>query len=206
MATVVADMSMSLDGFIADPSDNVGPLFDWFLHGEVTVPSADPRWSFHTTEASAAHLRNALANVGALVCGRRLFDLAGGWGGSHPMGVPVFVVTHTVPDGWPRADAPFTFVTDGLESAIAQAKATAGAKIVAVASPTVAQQCLNAGLLDEISVSLVPVLLGAGIRFFDNLAGAPVALEDPRVIEGAGVTHLTYHVRQAAPVPPCRTE
>lgn len=196
MATVVADMSMSLDGFIADRSDGVEHLFGWFDNGDVPVPTADPRWTFHTSEASAAHLRNMLSKVGALICGRRLFDVAQGWGGHHPTGVPVFVVTHTVPDGWPREDAPFTFVTDGVASAVAKAKDVAGDdRIVAVASANIAQQCLNAGLLDGISVSLVPVMLGEGIRFFDHLSGAPVELENPRVIEGTGVTHLYYQVK-----------
>ncbi len=195
MARVIADMAMSLDGFVADPSDGVEHLFGWFGNGDVAVPTADPRWTFHTSEASARHLREAFANVGALVCGRRVFDLAGGWGGNHPTGAPVFVVTHTVPDGWPREDAPLTFVTDGVESALAQAKTVAGDKVVAVATPDIAQQCLNEGLLDGIQVNLVPVLLGEGIRFFDNLAGAPIELEDPRVIEGTGVTHLYYRVR-----------
>jgi dihydrofolate reductase len=194
MAKVVADMSMSLDGFIADLSDGVEHVFGWYNNGDVTVPTADPRWTFHTSEASAGHLREALANIGALVCGRRLFDVAQGWGGSHPLGVPVFVVTHTVPEGWPRDDAPFTFVTAGVESAVAQAKAVADKMLVAVASANIAQQCLNAGLLDGISVSLVPVLLGEGIRFFDHLMSAPVKLADPQVIEGRGVTHLYYRV------------
>ncbi len=109
--------------------------------------------------------------MGALISGRRLFDITGGWNGNHPMGVPVFVVSHAVPDGWPRRDARFTFVTDGVESAVARAKATAGARAVAVASANVAQQCLKAGLIDEIRVDLVPVLLGEGIRFFDSLGG-----------------------------------
>ena len=195
MATVVADLSMSLDGFVADRSDDVGPLFDWFGNGDVAVPMADPRWTLHTSEASAAVMREALANVGALVAGRRWFDVARGWGGSHPMGVPVFVVTHRVPEGWPRDDALFSFVTEGVESAVAQAKAVAGDKMVGVAGPNIAQQCLNLGLLDGISVNLVPVLLGDGIRFFDNLEGAPIMLDDPRVIEGSRVTHLYYRVR-----------
>lgn len=184
-------MSMSLDGFIADPSDGVEHLFGW--HGDVAVPTADPRWTFHTSETSARHLREAFVDVGALVCGRRVFDLAGGWGGNHPTGVPGFVVTHTVPQGWPRKDAPFAFVTEGVESAVARAKTVAGDKVVAVATPSIAQQCLNAGLLDGIRVNLV--LLGEGIRFFDNLGGTPIELDDPRVIEGTGVTHLYYRVR-----------
>jgi dihydrofolate reductase len=118
------------------------------------------------SEASAGHARDGLVNVGALVSGRRLFDHTGGWAGSHPYGAPVLVVSHSVPEGWPREDAPFTFVTDGVESALAQAKTTAGEKMVAVAGPNIAQQCLNAGLLDEIVVNLVPVLLREGIPFF----------------------------------------
>lgn len=195
MATVIAEMSMSLDGFIGDPYGNTEHLFGWYGNGAVEVPTADSRWTFHTSEASARHLRDALTTVGALICGRRVFDQTAGWGGNHPMGVPVFVVTHTIPTGWPRADAPFTFVTEGVESAVAQAKAVAGEKIVAIATPSITQQCLNAGLLDGITVSLVPVLLGEGIRFFENLAHAPVELEGPTVIEGTSVTHLAYRVK-----------
>ena len=195
MATVIANMSMSLDGFVADRNDDVGPLFDWYRAGTVTTPSADERWSYETDEASAKVLREALATIGALIAGRRLFDLTKGWGGHHPAGCPVVVVTHTVPEGWPRDDAPFTFVTDGVESAVAKAKAIARDKIVAVASPNITQQCLNLGLLDEIRVDLVPVLLGDGIRFFDNLRETPIMLEDPEVTEGLRVTHLSYRVR-----------
>ena len=200
MATVIAEMSMSLDGFVADPADQVGPLFDWYGNGEVEVPTANPeRWTFRTSQASARYLRETMARTGALVAGRRLFDI-GGWGEvGHPWGVvPVFVVTRSIPQGWPREDAPLpvTFVTDGVESAVEQAKATAGAGWVGVAGPNVVQQCLNAGLLDEVRVNLVPVLLGEGIRYFDNLSNAPVALEGPSVIEGTGVTHLIYRVRK----------
>jgi dihydrofolate reductase len=197
MATVLTELSMSLDGFVADPADQVGPLFDWYGNGEVEVPTAVPeRWTFRTSEASARYLRESMDQVRALVSGRRLFDVAGGWDGTHPYGVPVFVVSHSVPEGWPRHDAPITFVTDGVESAVAQARAVAGDGWVGVAGPNVAQQCLNAGLLDEVRVNLVPVLLGEGIRFFDNLSNAPLALEGPTVVEGTRVTHLIYRVRR----------
>jgi dihydrofolate reductase len=204
MATVVANMSMSLDGFIAGPDDQVGPLFDWYGAGPVTTPTADVRWTFHTDEASAAELREALRTVGALICGRRLFDLTNAWGGRHPMGCPVVVITHRVPAGWPRDDAPFSFVTDGVPSAVSRAAALAGDGVVAVASASIAQQCLDLGLLDAIRVSLVPVLLGEGIPFFANTRGAPVMLDDPKVVEGTRVTHLEYRVRRArlsGPVP-----
>lgn len=159
------------------------------------MPTATPGVSFRTSAASAEVLRDALRNVGALISGRRNFDGASGWGGAHPMGVPVFVVTHTVPEGWEQDGEGITFVTDGVASAIAKAKAAAGDKVVGVATPSITQQCLDAGLLDAIHVSLIPVLLGAGVPFFANLASAPVELEGPEVIEGTGVTHLTYRVR-----------
>lgn len=191
MSTVVADMTMSLDGFIADPDDGVADLFGWYGNGPVEVPSRDPRWTFHVSEASATHLRRAFADPGALICGRRVYDLTNGWGGNHPLGVPVFVVTHAVP---PSSVGPFTFVTDGVESALTQARAAAGDRPVVVATPSITRQLLDLELLDTISVSLVPVLLGKGIRFFDQLAKSPVKLSDPTVIQGTGVTHLTYQV------------
>ncbi len=194
MATVITDLSMSLDGFIAYPSDEVGPLFDWYNNGEVAVQAPDGM-TFHVSEASARHLRDLHANVGAAIVGRRLFDFIGGWGGTSPLGCPVFVVSHTVPEGWPRADAPFTFVTDGVDSAVAQAKTAAGEGLVEVSGPNIIQQCLNAGLIDEVRVSLVPVLLGEGIPMFANLKNAPIELEGPTLIEGTGVTHLYYRVR-----------
>ena len=191
MSKVVAHMSMSLDGFVADPDDGCDELFGWYGNGDVAVPSSVPEsWTFHLTEASARVVRSAFDSGGALVCGRRLFDHTRGWGGKHPAGVPVFVVTHgPVPD-WPHA----TFVTDGVASAIAQAKAVAGDKDVSAGSTTIVQQCLDEGLLDEIQVNLIPVLLGKGIPFFANLATAPVRLSDPEVVEGRSVTHLRYRV------------
>jgi dihydrofolate reductase len=191
MSKVIAHMTMSLDGFVADPDDGVGELFGWYDNGEVTVPSNDPRWTHHVSAASAPLLREAYARAGALVCGRRLFDHTKGWGGNHPAGVPLFVMTHRPVADWPH---PVTFVTDGVVSAIEQAKAAAGDKDVSAASTTVVQQCLDAGLLDEIVVNLAPVLLGTGIPFFANLASAPVRLADPVVIEGTGVIHLRYRV------------
>jgi dihydrofolate reductase len=198
MAKVVASMSMSLDGFIADSNDGVQHLFGWYGNGDVRFETEDPNLTFQLSEASAAHVRGMFDKVGALVSGRRLFDITQGWGGSHPVGAPVVVVTHSVPEDWPHKDAPFTFVTDGVERAIARAKEIAGDKIVAVASANIAQQCLDAGLLDEIAVDLVPVLLGEGIPFFANLKSAPVELEGPSVVEGTGVTHLTYRVKRPA--------
>jgi dihydrofolate reductase len=197
MSQVIADMSMSLDGFIADTNDTINDLVPWMFSGNVAVETANPGIAFQTSEASAGVLRDALGTVGALVSGRRNFDLASGWGGSHPMGVPVFVVTHEPPADWALGDG-MRFVTDGVESAVEQAKAEAGDKIVGVATPSITQQCLDAGLLDAIHINLVPVLLGSGVPFFANLKTAPVALEGPEVVEGAGVTHLTYRVAKGS--------
>jgi dihydrofolate reductase len=195
MATIFTEAAVSLDGFIADATDGVERLFEWVGSGDVEVPTADPRRVYRTSHASAGHLRALFDGVGALVVGRREFDLAHGWSGKHPLGVPVFIVTRTVPAGWPRADAPFTFVTDGLESAVAQANAVAGERAVGVGPGSIARQCLDAGLLDEVRVDLVPVILGGGIRFFADLAKAPVRLGTPRVVAGDGVTHLYYRVQ-----------
>ena len=198
MGDGVANMSMSLDGYIEDSRGSVDEVFAW-LYGsgdaEVAVPGDDRK--FKTSEASADHLRKAFATTGALVTGRRLFDLTQGWSGRHPVGAPVFVVTHEPPDNWAYPDAPFTFVTDGVTSAVTQAKAVAGDRTVAVASADLAQQCLNLGLLDAIVVDLVPVLLGGGTPFFANLRQL-VALSTPTVVEGNGVTHLTYRVQTRA--------
>lgn len=121
-----------------------------------------------------------------------------GWGGRHPINVPVVVVTHSVPEGWEPENDSFVFVTDGIESAIDRAKAIAGDKQVGVNGGTIAAQVIEAGLLDEVRIDLVPVLLGDGIPLFPDLKIAPVQLEGPTsVVEGNGVTHLTYKVRKA---------
>jgi dihydrofolate reductase len=196
MATVIAEMSMSLDGFVATPSDGVEEVFDWYMSGDVEVPTAKPDFTFTTREVSAAEIRDTQAKVGAMLHGRRTFEAANWWGGIHPMGVPAFVVTHSIPDGWPpHPDTTVTLVTDGLESAVEQAKAAAGDKVVSVGAASIAQQCLNAGLLDGIRVNLAPVLLGEGIPFFANLENTPVWLDGPRVVAGEAVTHLEYRVR-----------
>lgn len=195
MTKVIANMSMSLDGFVSHPTDGVEHLFQWYGSGDVPVHTANPDMTFRVSAASADRLNRAFEGIGVLVYGRRTFDESGGWIGGHPIGKPVIVVTHSVPDGWPRADTPLTFVTDGIESALAQAKATAGGKAVVVGSADLTQQCLNLGLLDELQIDLVPLLLGKGIRFLDHLAKTPVALAEPSVVQGAGVTHLSYQVR-----------
>lgn len=200
MARVISNMSMSLDGFIANLDDDPTELFRWNQSGPIEVPTAGGRWAFHLSEPSAAYLRSSLAGTGAMICGRRLYDIAKGWGGLHPGGWPVVVVTHEPPADPPAADPPFTFVTDGVARAVEVAKSLAGDRDVAIASPDIVRQCLDLGLIDEITVDLVPVLMGAGIRYFDRLAAVPVRLSGPTVIEGDEVTHLRYGViREGVP-------
>jgi dihydrofolate reductase len=197
MGKVVALMSMSLDGYVADANDGVAEVFDWYFSGDVDVPTASTRsdMTFHVSASSADHLRGLVAEVGAMLTGRRTFERAEGWDGQHPWDIPAFVVTHHVPDGWPRPNSTVQFVTDGIESAVARAKLAAGPKSVRVQSAQMIQQCLNAGLLDEIQIDLAAVLLGAGVRLFDQLANTPVILGNPTVVTGVGVTHLRYPVQ-----------
>ena len=196
MAKVVALMSMSLDGFVADANDGVAEVFDWYFSGDVEVPTAtgSSGMTFRVSPPSADHLRGLVAEVGAMLTGRRTFEVAEGWGGQHPWDIPAFVVTHEVPDGWPRPGSTVQFVTDGIESAVARAKSAADPKSVGVHGAETIQQCLNAGLLDEIHVDLAAVLLGDGVRLFDHLANTPAVLGNPTVVAGQGVTHLRYPV------------
>lgn len=198
MGRLIAVMSMSLDGFVADPDDGVNEVFDWYFRsGDVKVAAGGADgFTFSMSESSARHVRTLFGELGAVLTGRRTFDKAGGWGGNHSWG-PAFVLTHEIPDGWPRPGSSVHFVTDGLESAVRQAKAAAGDKAVGVHGAETIQQLLNAGLLDELSIDIAAVLLGQGIRLFDHLAVAPLALGDPTVTNGVGVTHLRYPVRPA---------
>ncbi|MBO2448987.1 dihydrofolate reductase family protein [Actinomadura barringtoniae] len=197
MSKVIANMSMSLDGFIADPADGIDRLFGWMGSGDVEVPTAVEWATFRMSPASAEYMRTSMESVGALITGRHLFDITQGWGGTHPLGVPIVVVTHReAPADWPHTET-FTF-TGGVEEAVEAATKAAGDKDVVVASAKIAQQCLDAGLLDAVHIDLVPVLLGSGVRWFENLGKSPVQFGDPTVIEGNGVTHLAYEVTKRA--------
>jgi dihydrofolate reductase len=198
MSKVVAIMSMSLDGYVADRNGGVEEVFDWYFNSgdvEIRMGGSDPM-TFKVSPASAEHLRGLTSGLGAMLTGRRTFDAAQGWNGNHAWG-PAFVLTHSVPAGWPRPNSTVHFVTDGIESAVKQAKAAAGGKSVGVHGASTIQQCLNAGLLDELHVDVAAVLLGSGIPLFDHLARTPAVLGDPKVIQGVGVTHLRYPVRKS---------
>ena len=202
MGKVLTGLSMSLDGFIAGPNDSPEQILGdggerilaWYFSGDTDYEMPSGEMTLKVSPVSAELLQEVHTTIGAVVTGRRTFDIANAWSGRHPLDVPVFVVTHTVPKEWAGERSPFTFVTDGVESAVEQAKETAGDKNVAVGAATIAQQCIKAGLLDEIHIDLVPVLLGKGIRLFDHLGTEPIELKSTRVIDAPGVTHLTFRV------------
>jgi dihydrofolate reductase len=201
MGKVTFNMTISLDGFVAGPNDSpdngLGDggerLFDWYFSGDTEIPISDGNMVLKVSPKSAEILKGAMSTYGAGVWGRRTFDIARAWGG-HPPGRPCFIVTHNVPQEWVHEGSPFTFVTDGVESAIRHAKQAAGDKDVVVCTASILQQCLSAGLMDEIHIDVAPILLGSGVRLFDHLGKAPIELKSIRTIEAQGVIHLGFRV------------
>ncbi|MET7616159.1 dihydrofolate reductase [Streptomyces sp. NPDC005408] len=196
MGKAVMGAVVSLDGFIADDHDAVGPLFDWCGNGDVswTFPGGDDE--LRTTQASADFMRAHYRDVACVVIGRRLFDMTNGWNGKPAAGEHVFVVTHEPPANWEHAGtAPFTFV-DGVEAAISAAQEFAGDRLVDVGAGEIGGQALRLGLIDQVVVNLVPVVFGSGRPFFATGALTdPILLDDPsQIIRGDRVTHLVYDV------------
>ena len=194
MARVKTQMAMSLDGFIAGPQDDIEELFGFYVDGEVPVKLGEGIPELQVSQQTADLLVSETESTGATIVGRRLYDITSGWGG-HPGGeVPMVVLTHEPPADWPRDGVPIHFVSE-VDGAVALARELAGNKDVSVAGGTAARECLDAGLLDEITVSLVPVILGEGVPWFAG-ARSPVRLSDPVVMEDRGVTHLRYRVQR----------
>jgi len=201
MGKVTFNMTVSLDGFVAGPND--GPenglgdggdgLFNWYFSGDTEVLMSEGVPPLKVSKQSAELMKEAFSKIGAGVWGRRTFDIAHAWGG-HPPGSPAFIVTHNVPQEWVKEGSPFIFVTDGVESAISQAKKAAGDKDVVICTANILQQALKAGLVDEIYVDLAPILIGGGVSLFDHLGIGPVNLECIQVIQTKDVIHLGYRV------------
>src|SRR3954447_4022461 len=189
---------VSVDGFIADENDDVGPLFDWYFNGEMPIAqeAAEERHApFRVSKRSHAYVSSMWAGIGATVQGRHLFDLTNGWEGEPPAGDHLVVVSHRPkPDGWhPEADVPFF---DDVAVAVEQAKARAGDRVVAVCAGNVGGQALALGLVDEVAMDVVPVVFGTGKRYFGPVRSQHL-LEDPHVvIQGDRVVHLRYRVRR----------
>ncbi len=192
MSTVVMHSAVSVDGFIADAQDQVGPLFDWYANGD--TPLTEGGW-FKVSPASAEYVRPMWASIGSTVIGRHLFDLTNGWEGSPPAGEHVVVVSHRPrPDGW-HPEASYYFISD-VAQAISKARELAGDRIVAVAAGNTGGQAFALGLVDEVAMDVVPVVFGSGKRYFGPV-GAQHLLADPHtVIQGDRVLHLRYRVRR----------
>jgi dihydrofolate reductase len=197
--TVVMHNVMSVDGFIADENDDVGPLFDWYFNGDHALTPGemdDPSpGGMKISAASFDYVRPMWDSIGAMVIGRHLFDMTNGWEGRPPAGEHVVVVSHRPrPDGW-HPEASYHFVAD-VAQAIATAKELAGGRTVAVAAGDIGGQALALGLVDEVAMDVVPVVFGSGKRYFGSVDGQHL-LEDPHVvIQGDRVLHLRYRVRR----------
>lgn len=198
MGSILLDVTMSLDGFITGP--NVGvelPLGEGGerLHGWMATPNQGGDW--HQTAASEVDARvkqELFAKTGAVVMGRRSFDVGIGPWGDTPYPLPCFVVTHQAREDLVRQSGTFTFVTEGIQGALQRARAAAGERDVCLMGAEIAQQCLSAGLLDELHIHLAPVLIGDGRRLFDHLGTGPIELERTSVIQSPYVTHLRFRV------------
>jgi dihydrofolate reductase len=192
MANVVMHNVVSVDGFIADAEDHVGPLFDWYVNGDIELFET-PGGRLKVSQASAAYVKPMWTSIGSMVIGRHLFDMTNGWEGSPPTGEHVVVVSHRPkPDGW-HPEASYYFVDD-VAQAIAKAKELAGDRTVAVAAGNVGGQALALGLVDEVAMDVVPVVFGSGKRYFGTVDTQHL-LEDPHtVIQGDRVLHLRYRV------------
>jgi dihydrofolate reductase len=184
---------VSVDGFIADEHDDVGPLHEWYFSGDTPIVDGDSR--FRVSRASAPYIRSMWASIGVIVMGRRLFDQVNGWEGRPPTGDHVVVVSHRPkPEGW-HPEASCHFVTD-VTAAIDKAQELAGERNVAVNAGDVGAQILAAGLVDEVAMDVVPVVFGSGKRYFGGIDGQ-LLLEDPHlVIQGDRVLHLSFKVRR----------
>ncbi len=202
MSNVVIDMTMSLDGFVAGPEDgkdhplgkhDAMRIFDWYFSGKEQYRHALFR---PEPGANLDQVKLMYEESGAFIFGRRTYDITNGWGGAHPVnGVPVFVLTHTPPPAGlvPKGPSNLSFVTDGIASAIRQARAVAGGKDIKLGGASPGQQALQAGLCDEVLIHLAPYLLGGGVRLLDHFEG-PIRLEKISAADGPLATHLRYRV------------
>ena len=194
MPKVISEISMSLDGFITDPAASVGsPL-------EGHDPGRLHDWRFDAkTETDAEIVDEIYELTGAVLLGKRMFDIGfEPWGDPPPFGMPVFVVTHEAREPLPmQGGTTYTFVTDGIEAALEHARRAAGDRDVGVwGGADIIRQYLKAGLLDEMQIHLVPILLGGGIRLFEDLDPEGVELRRRDSIETPGATHLRFDVEK----------
>jgi dihydrofolate reductase len=192
MSTVFMHAVVSVDGFIADAEDNVGPLFEWYFNGDAEIVDGGP---FKVSRDSVRYVRPMWQRIGTTVMGRHLFDLTNGWEGTPPAGEHIVVVTHRPrPAGWhPEASCQ---LVDDIGRAIMLAKELAGDRDVAVTAGNVGGQALALGLVDEVAMDVVPVVFGRGKRYFGALDVQQLLEDSDVVIQGRRVLHVRYRVRR----------
>jgi dihydrofolate reductase len=192
MSTVFMHAVVSVDGFIADAEDNVGPLFEWYFNGDAEIVDGGP---FKVSRDSVRYVRPMWQRIGTTVMGRHLFDLTNGWEGTPPAGEHIVVVSHRPrPEGWhPEASCQFV---DDIGRAITVARELAGDRDVAVTAGNVGGQALALGLVDEVAMDVVPVVFGRGKRYFGALDVQQLLEDSDVVIQGRRVLHLRYRVRR----------
>lgn len=200
MANVVIDLTMSLDGFIAGPNDDAEHglglrdgerLFDWYTTSNEPSPYGE---LFRPEGANVKVVEEMFETAGAILTGRRTYDITHGWNGTHPVnGIPIIVVTHKKPHYVPEGKSTIVFESD-VPTAVEKAKQAAGDKNVGISGASLAQQCLKAGLVDEIFIHIAPILLGAGVRLFDHFGDQSIKLKIIESFEGPCVNHIRYRV------------
>jgi len=200
MSNVVIDVSLSLDGFIAGPGDGPGlplgarggrHLFGWYFGGEEAYQGT----MFRPAGVHRQVVADMFQRVGAMLTGRRTYEIAHGWNGEHPVNaMPVVIMTHRPPPDPPRGKSRLVFVTEGIAAAVATAKTLAQGKEVGIAGASVAQQALAAGLVDQLLLHVVPILLGDGVRLFAHPAARAIRLRRLSSLEGADASHHRYAV------------
>ena len=195
---IMSAAAVSLDGYMADDNDGVGPMFDWLENGDVEFALSGSPGTIRTSQASADFMRGLYTDIGAVVMGRRLFDLTNGWNGVPASGDHVFVVTHKRPTDWEyEGKAPFTFV-DSVEAGIAAAQEFCGDRIVDVSAGQMGGQALRLGLVDQVVLNVVPTVFGSGRPFFGS-GPLPDSIQldnHSQVVQGDRVTQLVYDVKR----------
>src|SRR5688572_7769599 len=193
MGKIIVDVSVSLDGYMAGP--NVSAEYPMGERGDRLH-----QWLFdvRSNDTDSTVVKGLMAGVGAVVLGRRTFDIGfDEWNQDTPFPAPTFVVTHRAKDPLPTASGTFTFITDGAATAVEQARAAAGEKNVMVMGAEVTQELIRLRLIDELHIHMIPVLLGDGLRLFDQLGREQIELEIVGATPSAKVTHLIYRLPKA---------
>ena len=204
MGKVVGFITMSMDGFVAGPNDRLGAglgdggerLHYWHFGGPFTYDD-DARGTLGSpSEVDQSYLDGLFSSGGAWLVGRTMYDLADGWGDDPGFGVPVFVVTHRPQETVVKGNTTFEFVTDGIDAALERARTAVGDKnVIVMGGADLLRQYLDAGVVEELTLTIAPVLLGGGKRLFDGIERTDLGFERTAVIESPYATHLRYEVR-----------